>query len=283
MLRCPLCKGENSEILYDFSGEEFKELPLPGKVLRCVKCGFLYKEFERVLNEVYDDVYAEEYLSLEKYHSGEKTREFFKRVLQESSKVTKGKKLLDVGCGVGTALEVARKMGFEAEGVELNQKLSEIAREKGFVIYNDFIENLNLAHKYDIILMMDLIEHLTDPLSILNSLKKNLADDGVIVIYTPNHRSLIVSIFRLLYVLGYQKPAALTFASNHISFFDDCSIKVAAVNCNMKIYKQFFEIFNSQRMGGKINPAIGFIISLIDRSGFFFAKRPFRMICYLQK
>ena len=197
--------------------------------------------------------------------------------------MAEGKKLLDVGCGVGTTLEVAREMGLEAEGVELNQRLSEIVRGKGFVVYNDFIENLNFVHKYDIILMIDLIEHLTDPIAVLNSLKNILTDDGIIVIYTPNHRSLIVGAFRLLYLLSYKKPAALTFASNHISFFDNHSIKVAAINCGMKIYKQFFEIFTSQRMGGRVQPVIGFVISLIDRLGFIFAKRPFRMICYLEK
>lgn len=283
MLQCPICRSGKFKLLYDFSGKEFQCYPVPGKILRCKECGFLYKEFDKKLNDVYDDVYAQEYLALEEYHSGDKTRKFFKRVLRKSDKLGEGMKLLDVGCGVGTALEVARDMGFEAEGVELNQKLSEIARKKGFVVYNDFVEYLSFPHKYDIIIMMDLIEHLSDPLSVLNSLKNNLSDNGVIIIYTPNHRSLIVSVFRLLYSLGYKKPAVLTFASNHISFFDNCSIQVAAANCGMKIYKQFFEVFTSQRMGGKTHPAIGLLISLLDRLGFIFARKPFRMICYLKK
>jgi SAM-dependent methyltransferase len=283
MLECPLCKGKDLKLIYDFSTQEFQEFPLPGKVFRCKKCGFLYKEFVKSLNEVYDDEYAKEYLALEEYHSGVKTREFFKKVLRNSGKVAEGKRLLDVGCGVGTALEVARELGFEAEGVELNQELSKIVREKGFIVYNDFIENLSFESKYDIILMMDLIEHLTAPLDVLNSLKNNLTDDGIIIIYTPNHSSLIVTLFKMLYLLGYKKPAALTFASNHISFFDVNSIKVAALNCGMKINYQFFEVFKSQRMGGRTNPLVGNIISMVDRFGLILGKRPFRMVCYLGK
>ena len=97
-----------------------------------------------------------------------------------------GQYLLDVGCGEGNLLEVARERGWDATGVEPNCP--------GFTsgIYPGTVSEAQLPlGKYDVITLIDVIEHLRKPIEDLNEIKILLKRGGLIYILTPNAGGLI--------------------------------------------------------------------------------------------
>ena len=78
--------------------------------------------------------------------------------------------------------------------------------------------------------MMDVIEHISDPVSCIQKAFSNLKPGGALILYTPNHSSPIVKLARLLFLIGFEKPIQQIFANNHISFFSPRSVKTMLKN-----------------------------------------------------
>lgn len=97
---------------------------------------------------------------------------------------------LDVGCGEGNFLELLRDMNPEASlhGVEPNKRAFEIATGKGFNIKNDYFhEALSLnANYFDIIFFNDVLEHVEDPTTLLDTAKIFAKPQHFIIASIPN-------------------------------------------------------------------------------------------------
>lgn len=97
--------------------------------------------------------------------------------------------LLEIGCSHGGFLALARQAGFQVTGTELSPWVCEFARRTFDVnVLCGRIEKLALPEgSFDVIAMMDVLEHLTDPVGTLKECVRLLAPGGVIVIQTPRH------------------------------------------------------------------------------------------------
>lgn len=97
--------------------------------------------------------------------------------------------LLDVGSFAGKLLRKASSSGFVASGVEINPKLAQYTKEKlGFEMICSEFQKLDLEeNKYQVITIIDVLEHLVDPKDVLQKLTKGLAPDGILVIKVPNY------------------------------------------------------------------------------------------------
>ncbi len=120
------------------------------------------------------------------------------------SKYTQGKSLLDVGTGSGLLPRLARAGGYEVEGTDLSRHVSENVPEKaGFPIHHGTIEEIQFKQKYDIITMLHVLEHTSDPLSTLRRCRELLNESGYLVVVVPNYQSLdsrikdVLSAFKL--------------------------------------------------------------------------------------
>ena len=105
---------------------------------------------------------------------------------------TKEKKILDVGCGEGGVLTAFEKAGYNCTGLEYSSARVEYAREKGsldikFIQGN--IEEFFGDEKFDVIMMLDVIEHLDRKLQTLKNIKKILSSEGIVIISFPPFRS----------------------------------------------------------------------------------------------
>ena len=86
-------------------------------------------------------------------------------------------RLLDVGCGYGHTLEIARLFGVEAEGCDLDASRLAACRDKGLqVSYPDAIKGT-----YDIVLSSNVSEHVFDVHGYIGMVARHLAEDGVFV------------------------------------------------------------------------------------------------------
>ena len=113
--------------------------------------------------------------------------------LKDIYKFKQNGKLLDIGCSVGDFLHKA-KYFYDVEGVEVNPHTSAYAK-KYFQVYTDYLDNLNLEQKYDIVTLHQILYGVPDNVSLLKDIHKVLNDDGILYINTPNSDSYAMKLF----------------------------------------------------------------------------------------
>ena len=98
-----------------------------------------------------------------------------------------GAQLLDVGCGSGSFLRVARTLGFAAQGIEIDPAAGALARDAGFNVFAGPLGAAQFgAASFEHITLNHVIEHLHRPLHALRQLLGWLRPGGRIWLQTPN-------------------------------------------------------------------------------------------------
>ena len=123
-----------------------------------------------------------------------KTNEYFSGDRPEMLKYipSKAGRILDVGCGKGNFGAYLRKRNqAEVWGVEYEPLQAEKARTQLDKIFSGdiavIIDQLP-ANYFDVIVCNDVLEHLTDPYTVLEKMRNKLTNDGVVVSSIPNIR-----------------------------------------------------------------------------------------------
>jgi len=103
-----------------------------------------------------------------------------------------GKKLLDVGCGAGFFVKAAEEAGWKAEGIEISRLASRYVREVAQVnVRTGRLEDAGSApDSFDVVTMLDLVEHLPDPVETIALVHRVLKPGGVLIVATPDLRSM---------------------------------------------------------------------------------------------
>lgn len=129
---------------------------------------------------------------------------------------------LDVGCGNGRYLRVLEEFGFPKSGlygVEMSAEQIERLNADGFRGFNGTLEqvaNELPAGQFDLLVLLQVLEHVAEPKEMMKTLYQLLAPGGILIIETPNTASLDFQLFRRRYWGGYHFP-------RHWNLFD-CSV-----------------------------------------------------------
>jgi 2-polyprenyl-3-methyl-5-hydroxy-6-metoxy-1,4-benzoquinol methylase len=101
-------------------------------------------------------------------------------------------RLLEVGCGDGTAMMVMKNRGWMVEGQDVDPNACRVAAQRtGLPVYCGELDCLELPReKYDAVLMVHVIEHVRDPIRMLNVCRGLLKPEGTLVVVTPNVEGL---------------------------------------------------------------------------------------------
>ncbi len=116
-------------------------------------------------------------------------RRSFDRVLDSiAGRFSSSPRLLDVGAAQGLLLELAAARGWDAFGIEPDRAAGDKARSKGLKVVTGMIPAAldDVTGAFDVITLLDTIEHLRDPLAELRTLSGRLRAGGVIVLITPD-------------------------------------------------------------------------------------------------
>ena len=172
---------------------------------------------------------------------GSKEHDYFSAARHEILDLlpTFSERVLEVGCGTGQTLEMLKfkKHCAETVGIELFSSAAEEARNRVDHVYCLDVEKdqrpQNIG-KFDLILLLDVLEHLVDPWTVLKDLTAEyLADNGKIIVSLPNaqHFSLVLPLF--LGKFTYVERGVLD--KTHLRFFTRSSSADLLKNAFLKI------------------------------------------------
>jgi 2-polyprenyl-3-methyl-5-hydroxy-6-metoxy-1,4-benzoquinol methylase len=193
-------------------------------IIKCTNCDILYiSPIPLDLSKIYPD----NYYSYSKGNQGiiYKIKNlidilFYKRLLKIINK-RDDISILDIGGGNGSILNIFKKITkkvCKTKIIDISESSKKEAEEHGHTFCCGRVEEYFSEEKFDIILLLNLIEHLPNPLDILSKCKNLLNDDGIIVIQTPNYESLDCKLFRNFNWAGFHTP-------RHFILFNEKSIK----------------------------------------------------------
>jgi 2-polyprenyl-3-methyl-5-hydroxy-6-metoxy-1,4-benzoquinol methylase len=142
-----------------------------------------------------------------------------------------GARLLDVGCSSGALLGSARRHGFDVEGVEPAAQAAEYARSTGLTVFQGYLQDACYpAASFDVVTLMEVIEHLADPSALLKEVWRVLKPNGVFVVGTGNGASWTVQLVGASW--GYLHVEQ---HGGHISFFNPDSLGNLARQCGFRV------------------------------------------------
>lgn len=104
-------------------------------------------------------------------------------------------RLLDIGCNEGRGLVLYRRNGFKPEGVELNSRAAEVARRRGFMVYETDLAALQPSLPFERVILSNVLEHALDPKQMLGHIRRILVPGGEVWISLPNRRSWLRQLF----------------------------------------------------------------------------------------
>ena len=190
-LICEICGSYNWTVFYrsitDYvTNESFS-------ILRCSNCGVGYTSpCPSEISQYYPPLYRQ-YSYLAKHIL---CMLYKRRVLSWHRLFYKAGSALEIGCGSGFMLAELEKLGWEVNGIERTDKMAQMARKQsGISVIADDVANLPNAKKYDLIILFQVLEHMAEPLKMLQKCSDRLAPGGRIIIGVPNIESMQSRIF----------------------------------------------------------------------------------------
>jgi hypothetical protein len=158
-------------------------------VYECLRCGFL-QCLDAPDTTVYYEALEDPEYELSRNERMHQAKKILAKILKEVGGSAKGVRLLDVGAGSGILLEMAKQMGFDAEGVEPSCWLRKAANAHGCKVCADVLPHSEIVGPYGIVTLIDVLEHVKDPLSTLQHSANVLGSGGVAVVITPDVKSV---------------------------------------------------------------------------------------------
>jgi len=137
------------------------------------------------------------------------------------------KQILDVGCGGGAFLNLAKAAGLSTFGVELNPNAGELARKAGHEVYEVLVSDLikeNKPPQFDMVTAWQVLEHVSDPVLFLRECSCLVKTGGYLAIAVP----FADGIFRLCPYDPHQWPP------HHVSRWRLRDLKLAGIRLDLK-------------------------------------------------
>lgn len=191
-INCNICSSNSYKIICHKFGLD---------LVKCKNCGLVYTNprllESEILQRYESPIFFDEYLESFKASSVTYDLNFIRNhyylfIDLIKNYLVPGKKLLDVGSGAGFFLKAAEEIGWQAEGVEISSTASKYAAEIAKVnVHYGKLEDLKFpSETFDLVTLLDIIEHLPNPLHTLKETNRILKSGGIIIVSTPDFNSL---------------------------------------------------------------------------------------------
>lgn len=228
--QCPICNADHSKPLFI--------RPDDLTVHECSDCSTLYinpapsvAQLTKFYENYYDQHADLSKNSVEKFAYETKLIEpisdiRINRLLSIIGAIQNGKFALDIGCGRGQFLHLLRKIGYIVEGIEPDISSLKFAKKLGITsIFAGYIEDFYTDKKYDLVTLLDLIEHPLKPISLISLALNHMKPGGFLLIWTPNGASDNVDLNNLTFRVDLEHMQYLTKKScEHVAALHNLKI-----------------------------------------------------------
>ena len=182
-------------------------------LFECSACGF------RQAGAIGEVLRYYETMSDEAYEHSRAARSIQARMLLRAvGRFRSSGRLLDVGAGSGILLAEAQRLGYSPDGIEPSGPLSSQARALDLPVRHGVLPIEEWRGAFDIATVIDVIEHVGDPVGLLRQVHATLRPDGLLVVVTPDVASVMARLlgwkwwhYRIAHI-GYFNHATLARA-----------------------------------------------------------------------
>ena len=253
---CDLCGSSDHVVLWDKTDREKAGVLrsavirdkegniIQGRNVMCKRCGLVYVS-PRFTKPELDRFYAEDY---RKIYGGEASLESEKRHAEMAFNLMPKGSHLDIGCSTGQLIKLTGGLGIEPneQHYEMAVKLCQDAHQ-GTVYYGTFedFKPVSVAtmfatryQRFDIITMLNALEHVISPTAVLQKIHSLLNDGGHVLISVPNLLSTHINI-----------PVDAFLSNAHLYNFTAATLGIMMSKCGLLLEKVWLI---SEEMGQKI-------------------------------
>lgn len=217
------------------------------KVIDCKTCGFAHVNplpSQVELNEFYEKRFYQN-VKTSYFTDYERDQDWwainYEWMIDDILQAYKGKKkkdalrLLDIGSGPGLFLEVAKKNGIEAKGIEPSKEAYEYSTKKyGCDVTNVTLEELDKSiGKFDVVHSSLVLEHILNPLNFIKKSKSLLNANGLLCVVVPNDFNPIQEVMKQL-----GTPEWWISPFEHLNYFNRKSIKALFEKAGLEVVHQ---------------------------------------------
>jgi SAM-dependent methyltransferase len=135
------------------------------------------------------------------------------------AEMIKNKDILDFGCGAGGFLLRARKTARQVYGIELEKRI------QPYFIANNLVVHQNITNfqcTFDYIFLFHVLEHIKDPVTLLELLKQKLRSTGRLIIEVPNADDALLTLYR------NKAFSHFTYWSPHLYLYNATTLQMLA-------------------------------------------------------
>jgi methionine biosynthesis protein MetW len=154
----------------------------------------------------------------------------------------KGNRLLDVGCGEGTFIDLAKGRFDHVFGIDLSLKALKESYSKNFRVIKNNLNNEGISFQnetFDTATCLDVIEHVFDPVYLLSELNRVLKEKGILILTTPNVR-FIDHVSEILIQGKFPKTSddPDVYNGGHVNYFTFLDIRNLLNNSGFKVLSE---------------------------------------------
>lgn len=255
--RCPVCASSDARLRYRIT--RFR-------VYDCSSCGVVYlwpQLDEQAVREMFARLYTVGEGSVPELRSyyaftyedrpDNPLVELYESWLDGIEAVRPPGRLLDIGCGTGLFLAVARRRGWEPCGIDDCAEATAHARSHFGLDVKDgeFGAFAAQGRQFDAITMWDIIEHAREPVGLLRAAREVLAPGGVIGISTPNQKSILDIVAGALYRASGGRitwPLEKFYIEQHFLYFSPATLQDALARAGLAVVSLRRELTDLRRL-----------------------------------
>lgn len=241
---CPICRSSRSEPVLSHYDDRYGQPDLFDVVVcREPSCGLAFLK-QRVSDEDLSSLYSKYYHHYSKPKSLSQAVDQFRNVLKSirdclfnsdslCTRMKRGQRVLDVGCGYGPSKALLQNRHIEWIGLEVDPVKVSLNKSRGLrceqLSLQEFARTTN--ETFDTILINQVLEHVSEPLQFFESIRKLLSKNSRAFISTPNYNSKYRLKFHRLWIHWH--------IPYHQLYFNIHSLERLAQETGLRVYEAY--------------------------------------------
>ncbi len=233
---CRLCNSRNLSLFYA-QGDQNQY-----KFYKCHNCGLVNLDLSSI--DICINQRKYEQITFEISEDSKHTYRYIKKNIKQRGN------LLDIGCGNGSLLYLAKNDGWHVTGIELSESLArQIKKELDIdVLTGNFVDIKNLDSQFDLITIRHVIEHIPDSNLVMQKIHNMLKPNGFAILEFPNIEGISFKFKRFLTKIDlHHKEYDANYKPGHCNEFSKKSFAFSASQNGFKIIK--WETYSRTKIG----------------------------------